>query len=269
MLIRRAIEHSCDNVSIIFDFFAGSGTTGHAVINLNREDGGSRKYVLVEMGEYFESVLKPRISKVIYSKDWRDGKPVSREGVSHILKYLRLESYEDTLNNLSLRRTDVQGNLISSNAALREAYTLRYMMDFETKGSPSLLDLGAFEDPFSYTLEVARGDQTRPETVDLVETFNYLLGLTVSRVYSAGGFRVVEGTDPAGDDALVIWRNTREKSDDDLGAFFDAQNFAARSFDRVYANGDNTLALKTGEGGPKVHLIEEEFQRLMFEAEGV
>lgn len=34
------------------DYFAGSGTTGHAVINLNREDGGNRKYILVEMGEY-------------------------------------------------------------------------------------------------------------------------------------------------------------------------------------------------------------------------
>jgi adenine-specific DNA-methyltransferase len=68
---------------VILDFFAGSGTTGHAVIDLNREDGGGRKYILVEMGEYFETVLKPRILKVIYSKDWKDGKPVSREGTSH------------------------------------------------------------------------------------------------------------------------------------------------------------------------------------------
>jgi adenine-specific DNA-methyltransferase len=79
---------------------------------------------------------------------------------------------------------------------------------------------------------------------------------------------VVEGTDPAGEEVLVVWRNTREKSNDDLDAFFESQGFAGRSFDRVYANGDNTLALKTGEGGPKVHLIEEEFRRLMFEAEG-
>jgi adenine-specific DNA-methyltransferase len=39
-----------DKEAIVVDFFAGSGTTGHAVINLNREDGGNRKYVLVEMG---------------------------------------------------------------------------------------------------------------------------------------------------------------------------------------------------------------------------
>ncbi|MEJ7842862.1 MAG: site-specific DNA-methyltransferase [Rubrobacter sp.] len=258
-----------EDTQLLLDFFAGSGTTGHAVINLNREDGGSRKYVLVEMGGYFDSVLKPRIQKVVYSKDWRDGKPVSREGVRHIFKYVRLESYEDTLNNLSLRRTEVQDDLIRSNPALRESYTISYMMDFETKGSPSLLDLDAFEDPFSYTLDVTRDDETRAETVDLVETFGYLLGLAVRRRYTADGFRVVEGTDPAGAEVLVIWRNTREKSNDDLDAFFEAQGFAGRSFDRVYANGDNTLALKTGEGGPKVHLIEEEFRRLMFEVEGV
>jgi len=252
---------------LILDYFAGSGTTGHAVINLNREDGGSRKYILVEMGEYFDSVLKPRILKVIYSKDWRDGKPVSREGTSHTLKYMTLESYEDTLNNLSLKRTGVQDDLIESDAALREEYMLSYMLDFETKGSPSLLDLDAFEDPFSYRLNVTRDDETRPANVDVVETFNYLLGLTVSRAYSGDGYRVVEGTNPAGERALVIWRNTREKSNDDLDAFFEEQGYAASGFDRVYANGDNTLAINAGDA--RVHLIEEEFRRLMFEPEGV
>jgi len=64
------------------DFFAGSGTTGHAVINLNREDasidsaqGGRRKFVLVEMAQYFDTVLLPRIKKVTFSPEWKDGKP--------------------------------------------------------------------------------------------------------------------------------------------------------------------------------------------------
>ncbi|WP_423908547.1 site-specific DNA-methyltransferase [Candidatus Spongiihabitans sp.] len=83
----------------ILDYFAGSGTTAHAVINLNREDGGERKYLLIEMGEYFHTVLLPRIKKVVYSKDWKDGKPVSREGSSHCLKYYTLEQYEESLKN--------------------------------------------------------------------------------------------------------------------------------------------------------------------------
>ena len=47
----------------IVDFFAGSGTTGHAVINLNREDDGQRKYVLVEIGDHFDTVLLSRMKK--------------------------------------------------------------------------------------------------------------------------------------------------------------------------------------------------------------
>ncbi len=85
--------------SIVLDYFAGSGTTAHAVINLNREDGGNRKYLLMEMGEYFHTVLLPRIKKVVYSKDWKDGEPVSRQGSSHCLKYYALEQYEETLRN--------------------------------------------------------------------------------------------------------------------------------------------------------------------------
>ena len=55
---------------------------------------------------------------------------------------------------------------------------LRYWLDVETRGSASLLDIERFDDPWSYTLNVARGSaaETRPVTVDLVETFNYLIG---------------------------------------------------------------------------------------------
>lgn len=64
-LLQRLIESKTyfDNNLEVLDYFAGSGTTGHAVINLNREDGGRRKFILVEMGEYFDTVLLPRIKK--------------------------------------------------------------------------------------------------------------------------------------------------------------------------------------------------------------
>ena len=91
---------------VVLDYFAGSGTTAHAVINLNREDGGKRKYALVEMGDYFHTVLLPRIKKVVYSKDWRDGKPASHEGSSHCFKYYNLEQYEETLKNARYKDGD-------------------------------------------------------------------------------------------------------------------------------------------------------------------
>ena len=61
---------------LILDFFAGSGTTAHAVMNLNRADGGSRKYILVEMGEHFNTVILPRVKKIAFSDKWKDGKAV-------------------------------------------------------------------------------------------------------------------------------------------------------------------------------------------------
>ncbi len=64
-----SITVSHNHKSTILDYFAGSGTTGHATVKLNREDGGKRKFILVEMGTYFNTVTKPRIQKVIYSKD--------------------------------------------------------------------------------------------------------------------------------------------------------------------------------------------------------
>ncbi len=175
---------------LTLDYFAGSGTTGHAVINLNREDGGKRKYILVEMGEHFDTVLKPRIQKVIYSKDWKDGKPVSREGSSHLFKYIRLESYEDTLNNLVLARNKIQADMLAKAKDFRESYMLGYMLDVETRGSDSLLNLDRFADPFSYTLKIATGSagETKETAIDLVETFNYLIGLTVEKVSERESF---------------------------------------------------------------------------------
>ena len=90
----------------ILDFFAGSGTTGHAVLNLNKIDKekGQRKFILVEMGEYFDSTLKERIRRVMFSQNWKAGKPdVNKkiDGTVGIVKYQRLEQYEDILNNLT------------------------------------------------------------------------------------------------------------------------------------------------------------------------
>ena len=71
--VRDCIDAGLNNEKsgLILDYFGGSGTTGHAVISLNREDGGSRRFVLVEMGDYFNTVLMPRIKKVMYSRNGR------------------------------------------------------------------------------------------------------------------------------------------------------------------------------------------------------
>lgn len=64
-LIERILQIASDPDSIILDSFAGSGTTAHAVLNMNKADGGHRKFILVEMMDYAESITAERVKRVI------------------------------------------------------------------------------------------------------------------------------------------------------------------------------------------------------------
>ena len=315
-LIRELVGiDSHHDESVVLDYFAGSGTTGHSVINLNREDGGFRKFILVEIGDHFDTVLVPRIKKVTFSPEWKEGRPKrlatpeEAERSPRIVKVVRLESYEDALNNLETRRSKKQQLLLDTAEAqgadgLREQYILRYMLDVETRGSRSLLNVQAFTDPTAYKLKVKRSgsDETREVNVDLLETFNWLIGLTVrhiaapqtfstaferdseERLRLKGGslkqeadgpywFRAVTGTTPDGRRALVIWRKlTREPEQDNLvlDEYFKEQGYSEKDskFDLIYVNGGNNLEnLKRPDDLWKVRLIEEDFHRLMFDME--
>lgn len=146
---------------------------------MNRQEAGSqRKFILVEMGGYFESATKPRATKAIYSPDWKDGQAQSHDkGVSALVKYFAVESYDDTLNNLPAPETE--GGLLAGADAEASEPMITYSLDLEL--GPHLLDLDAFRDPWGYTINAqpAGEDEIRPHRVDMVETFNYLLGLKV------------------------------------------------------------------------------------------
>lgn len=268
LLIGRLLRLIGDTESMFMDAFAGSGTTGHAVIYLNREDKGNRKYILCEMAEYFNSVTKPRIEKVIYSEDWKDGKPVSRKGISQCFKYIRLEQYEDTLNNLQLKNQRIDFDNENGKGDFEETYFLRYMLDTETKGD--LFNLEWFKNPFAMSIKTTKDNELVDTHVDMVETFNYLIGLNVETLrYPKDGYCVVEGTTHIGNErTLVIWRNCNKVSNEDLNEFFRKQAYCTTDseFDKIYVNGDNTLPnIKTDEEHWKVVLIEEEFKKRMFE----
>ena len=305
-----------NKVGIALDYFAGSGTTGHAVINLNREDGGRRKFILVEMGDYFDTVLLPRIKKVAFTPEWKNGRPKrlataeEAERSPRIVKVVRLESYEDAINNLAPHRTEHQRLLFDTAEAqgadgLKEQYILRYMLDVETRDSQSLLNVQALTDPTAYKLKVKRpgSDESREVNVDLLETFNWLIGLTVRHIsapqsFSAAfernsqkrlrlkgrlkqanhgpfWFRTVSGATPDGRRTLVIWRKHSGDPEQDnlvLDAWFTKQGYSAkdREFDLIYVNGSNNLEnLKTPDDLWKVRLIEEDFHRLMFDMDGL
>ena len=64
-LIEKIIRVSTDKDDIILDSFAGSGTTAHAVLALNKEDGGNRKFILVECEDYANTITAERVRRVI------------------------------------------------------------------------------------------------------------------------------------------------------------------------------------------------------------
>jgi len=284
-LVKKCIYLSTESAKapITLDYFAGSGTTGHAVINLNREDKGKRKYILVEQGEYFDTVLKPRIQKVVYSADWKDGKATAPQtGISHAFKVLKIESYEDTLNNLQLRRTSKQQELLDSlPKSAQEEYLLRYLLDIESRGS--LLSVEHFNKPFDCKLKVTVDSAGAYEerTIDLVETFNYLTGLRVKHidVQQGKGFVLITGFLPTGEKTLVLWRDLELVDYETLNRLCEklAINPRDSEFDIVYINGDHNIpavfTTTEAEGGitktMKLRQIEPEFLSRMFSVEGV
>jgi len=289
-----AVQSFRNKNAICLDYFAGSGTTGHAAISLNRQDSGKRKYILVEQGEYFDTVLKPRIQKVVYSADWKDGKPFPSpqpspqrgegnqfNGISHAFKVLKMESYEDTLNNLQLRRTAQQQSLLDTlPQSAREDYLLRYLLDIESRGS--LLSVEQFNKPFDCKLKVTIDSAGAYEerTIDLVETFNYLIGLRVKHIdmQRDKGFVSITGWLPTGEKTLVLWRDTEQVDYETLNRLCDklAINPADSEFEIVYINGDHNIpAVFTSteaEGNItktlKIRQIEPEFLSRMFAADG-
>jgi adenine-specific DNA-methyltransferase len=258
------------NDLLFLDFFAGSATTGHAVINLNRGDDGKRKYILVEMGDYFDTVTKPRMRKAVYAEEWKDGKPVSHtSGISQIIKYFRLENYEDTLNNIAFGVSNYKNGDAAAKELFNTDYLVNYMLDTETSGS--LLNLERFTSPFDYKLKITQKNETKEETIDLIETFNYLAGISVKRLHLAEGFKAVEGTLPDGSMAVSIWRNISGNVESDNKLLLDyAQKLRMKidfaALDKVYVNGDNSLVNNRQQNESfEVCLIEAIFKEKMFD----
>jgi adenine-specific DNA-methyltransferase len=222
----KFIAQTTGNHCRVLDFFGGSGTTGHAVINLNREVGSQRKFVLVEMSDYFDRILVNRLKKVAFAADWADGKPrgiLAPEEIERsprAYKILRVESFEDTLNNLQLPDTPHLNAGSPESADMARDYLLKYWLEFETAGSPSLLNVREFTDPTSYKLKVKQpgSDAQVERTIDLVETFNWLIGLHVAHLDQPRRYAIelVRETDPElPKDQDTRWRSTAIKERDD------------------------------------------------------
>ncbi|MFW0859202.1 MAG: site-specific DNA-methyltransferase [Dehalococcoidia bacterium] len=88
-LIKRLLQISTNQNSIILDSFAGSGTTAHAVLALNKEDGGKRKSILVECEDYADKITAERIRRVIKGIPKAKDEQL-REGLGGTFSYFEL-----------------------------------------------------------------------------------------------------------------------------------------------------------------------------------
>ena len=261
---------SCnDDNAVILDFFAGSGTSAHAVINLNKSDGGKRKFILVEVGRHFDDVVLPRIKKAIYCDEWKNGKPVSRTGgVSHFFQYLVIESYEDTLDSLELKPKSNE-LLTEIPQTLAEDYRLRYSLSTETSQSHCLLG-SHFTNPFNYTLSVIRYGIRREVVVDLPETFNFLIGLRIHSRQHCNGLLVISGIDSENNLCLILWRNIERFSNASLEEWLlQFLEKSTSSFELIYANGDHNLNALSQTYNWTAKAIEPVFREKMFDASAI
>ncbi len=241
--------------SWVLDYFGGSGTTIQAVTAANRQDAQERRTVLVEMGDYFDSVVLKRTKRVLYAPDWKDELPTRRptsdetKRTPRLVKVLRLESYEDALHNLATDATLAasEAKAAAFQGALgAESYRLHYLARLPMEASASMLQTARLDHPFRYSLEILTDDGAEARTVDLVETFNWLLGLDVQRVrrwqHEKRDYLAVTGCDRANKRLLVVWRDTADLDPKAERVFLEKQVAALTKdapFDRMLINGDS------------------------------
>lgn len=195
-LIERFVQQTTNPGEYVLDFFAGSGTTGHAVWRCDEK----RRFVLNEMGEYFTSILKPRMLRIMYTLHWKNGKPENIGNYHGLIKVQTLEQYEDVLDNLKTSWDE---------PALPEQVPVQYLYMPEKNKLTSSLDLSR---PFVQTVRIGKTQDEKP--VDLMETWCYLQGywMKSKRIFREFDriYQAVETTR----NKLILFRDITDGEDD-------------------------------------------------------
>lgn len=255
-LVDRIFEATTQKGDLVLDYFAGSGTSGAVSLK------SGRKFINVEVNEYFDTIPLRRIKNTLHGDtsgvtdkyEWKGG---------GIVKYIRLEQYEDTLNNIELKE-----NHLAMDVKFDESYILGYMLDVESR--ESLMNLTRFEHPFTPKMNITHGTVREEQYVDLPETFNYLIGLYVDRYeWPMDGMQVVSGETRRGENTLVIWRDIDSVDDATLSEYVNGRE-DIKKYRRIYVNCDNNLAATLPiTMAERVALTETEFLKKMFDIQAV
>ncbi|MEM4638212.1 MAG: site-specific DNA-methyltransferase [Candidatus Woesearchaeota archaeon] len=256
---------SVNDKDIIFDFFAGSGTTAESVLKINQKYNRKLKFILIEMDNYFESIIIPRIKKLSFSLNWGNGKPKDTHWQGGgFFKYQYLEQYEDTLHNILFNESKQKDLFSLLSEESKQEYIIKYMLDYETKESPTRLTISKFETPFDYKIKVISNNKGEEVVaVDLVETFNYLIGLKVNKIQYAYNqqdnnrkYVFVEG-EINNNKIAVIWRDTTNLDNKTDNEFIEKNLEDIQGYEGLYINGDSSISHK------KINQIESVFLKHM------
>jgi adenine-specific DNA-methyltransferase len=239
---------AAEDDALVIDFFAGSGTTAHAVMQMNAASDTNTRFLVVEVNKYFEAVTLPRIKKVAASLDWEGGSAKEITGSGAFVRVQALEQYDDALESLDAEFKDGNsGDLLFENAA----FALRYRLN---KLSRALYcGVERFSSPFGYQLKRAEGGGEAPSCeVDLVESLPYLLGMDVTRLYREPAGVVMLGSNRRSQSVAIFFRDCAAKD----SAQWVADKLAQHPADRVYTNDPASLSF---EGCDRFEAIEAVF----------
>jgi adenine-specific DNA-methyltransferase len=193
--VKRSLEIMVgdDEEAVVCDYFAGSGTTGHAVIEMNR-DGGNRRYILVEMAEYVDEVTIPRLKKAAYASTWSNGRPAEADSISHTMKIVRLESFEDALENVARSPTEKREQTLSLFPEFRREFVPARLLRDDVRTSRAFLPEIGLDAAAGIEISVLdHNGKRRMVAVDLSETLSIWLGLDVERRVRGDGIEVTIG----------------------------------------------------------------------------
>lgn len=267
ILLKRVIESTSNEGDLVMDFFLGSGTTTAVAHKLKR------KWIGVEMGEHFWTVVLPRMKKVLaYDKSGISREKDVKEKYNEkeaggFFKYQVLEQYEDTLDNLEIKEPDPK--IIDDGEY--ELETIKYMLDPDNLNSPAFVNIDKLNRPFEYKLKINFEEVGEPKitNIDIIETFNYLIGLHVKKVWFKENNRrkyafIIGEKD--GKVTAVVWRDWDESANEN--DFREDRNFISNQLkplnpDIVYISANS--ALDPGDIGEatEINFIEPEFKQLM------
>ncbi|EEP61081.1 site-specific DNA-methyltransferase [Sulfurihydrogenibium yellowstonense] len=265
ILLKRVIESTSNENDLVMDFFLGSGTTTAVAHKLRR------KWIGIEMGEHFWTVIMPRMKKVLaydksgISKEKDVKEKYNEKTAGGFFKYQILEQYEDALDNIELQENQ------SAQKLFKDDYLIKYFLDYETRESPYLLNFQHLKNPFNYKLKINLSELGEPQetNIDIPETFNYLLGIKIKKikkVQNEGKTYLFIIGEKDSKDYAIVWREHADnwnEEDYKKDKEFIKQQLKSYKPQVVYVNCSSILTPNFDDYKAEIRYIEPEFKALM------